>query len=102
MINNHIDDLFTLSYLTPLLFLDNDSNNYFDTKPLETDLVQNNTRIVDWHRNWNILLFKEAIKMKEIPPSLNSGLKASKDLQLFSNDSVSLKHSLFRVNNIDT
>ena len=83
MINNHIDDLFTLSYLTPLLFLDNDSNNYFDIKPLETDLVQNNTRIVDWHRNWNILLFKEAIKMKEIPPSLNSGLKASKDLQLF-------------------
>ena len=89
MINSHKDDcvgtknLFTLNHLTPLLFLDNDSNNYFDIKPLETALVRNNTRVVDCHRNWNMLLFKEAIKMKEIPPSLNSGLKTSKDLQLF-------------------
>ena len=29
------------------------------------------------------ILFKEAIKLKEIKPTLNTGLKASKELQLF-------------------
>ena len=42
-----------------------------------------NTRIIDCHKNWNVLLFKEAIKIKEIKPTLNTGLKASKELQLF-------------------
>ena len=40
-----------------------------------------NTQIIDRHKNWNILLFKEAIKIIEIKPSLNIGLKASKELQ---------------------
>ena len=42
-----------------------------------------NTRIIDRHKNWNILLFKEAIQIKEKKPILNTGLKASKELQLF-------------------
>ena len=40
-----------------------------------------NTQIIDRHKNWNILLFKEATKIIEIKPSLNIGLKASKKLQ---------------------
>ena len=42
-----------------------------------------NTRIIDRHKNWNILLFKEAIQIKEKKTILNTGLKASKELQLF-------------------
>ena len=42
-----------------------------------------NTRIIDRHKKWNALLFKEAMKIKEIKPALNTGLKASKELQLF-------------------
>ena len=31
-----------------------------------------NTRIIDRLKNWNVLLFKEAIKIKEIKPTLNT------------------------------
>ena len=41
-----------------------------------------NTRIIDRHKNWSVLLFK-AIKIKEIKPTLNTGLKVAKELQLF-------------------
>ena len=39
--------------------------------------------MIDRHKNWNIVLFKKALKIKELNPILNSGLKASKELQLF-------------------
>ena len=55
----------------------------FDFRAACINLVQDNTEIIDRHRNWNILLFKEALKIKELNPILNSGLKASKELQLF-------------------
>ena len=42
-----------------------------------------NTRIIDGHKNWNVLLFKEKIKIKEIKPTLNTGLKVAKELQLY-------------------
>ena len=42
-----------------------------------------NTQMIDCHKNWNVLLFKEAIKIKEIKPTLNAGLKASKELKPF-------------------
>ena len=48
------------------------------------NIVRNNTHIIDTSPNWNILSFKEALKIKEFLPSLNVGLKASKELQLFS------------------
>ena len=34
--------------------------------------------------NWNILVFKEAAKIKEKKSILNTGLKVSKELQLFT------------------
>ena len=54
-----------------------------DSKTSCINLVQMNTRIIDCLKNWNILLFKKAIKIKEKKLILNTGLKASKELQLF-------------------
>ena len=55
----------------------------FDLRTTCINLVQDNTEIIGKHKNWNILLFKEVLKIKELNPILNSGLKASKELQLF-------------------
>ena len=52
----------------------------FDFRTARINLVQDNTETIDRHKNWNILLFKEALKHKELNPILNSGLKASKEL----------------------
>ena len=50
---------------------------------ININIVQNNVGIIDSHRNWNVLLCKEAIKIKELKPLLNNSLKASKELDLF-------------------
>ena len=54
-----------------------------DHHDININIVKGNVRIIDCHRNWNILLYKEAIKIKELKPLLNIGLKASKELDLF-------------------
>ena len=66
--------LFHLSHLTPSLFSDNNSKSDIDTKSLKTDLVRNNTFIIDHQRILNILVFKVAIKILEMQPSLNCDL----------------------------
>ena len=71
------------TYVTPTLLTNNIINDEFDLRSSRVNLVQINTRIIDPHKNWNVLLFKEAIKIKEIKPTLNTGLKAPKELQLF-------------------
>ena len=48
------------------------------------DLVVNNTKVIDSARNWNLLLYKEALHIKRRKCVLNNGLKASKELQLFN------------------
>ena len=48
------------------------------------NVVQNNTMVLDYDDNWNLLLYKEAFHIKRQLPSLNNGLKSSKDLYLFS------------------
>ena len=47
------------------------------------NLVIDNTNLINRHKSFNILLFKEAMKINERKPTLNTGLKASKELQLF-------------------
>ena len=54
--------------MSPLLFSDTwfsdaGSDNH---RALRIELVQNNTTIIDRHNNWNILLFKEALKIKNL------------------------------------
>ena len=52
-------------------------------RDININIVKDNVQIIDSHRNWNVLLYKEAIKIKELEPLLNIGLKASKYLDLF-------------------
>ena len=86
---NHLNEcisvphMFEIGKLTPSLLTNNVMDDEFDLRSSRVNLVQMSTRIIDRHKNWNILLFKEAIKIKEIKPTLNTGLKASKELQLF-------------------
>ena len=37
----------------------------FDFRTACINLAQDNSKIIDRHKYWNILLFKEAIKIKE-------------------------------------
>ena len=68
---NHIIDMFNI--------LDNNVNY----KTFNISQIRDNTTILERADNWNILLFKEALMIKRHKPSLNCGLKASKELQLF-------------------
>ena len=64
-------------FASSLLFQKSDK---FDLTTAHIKLVQ---EITEWYKNWNILLFKEVLKTKELNPILSSGLKTSKELQLF-------------------
>ena len=75
--------MFEIGKLSSSLLTNNTIDDKFDLRLSRVNFVQMNTRIIDRHKNWNVLLFKEAIKIKEIKPTLNTGLKASKELQLF-------------------
>ena len=54
-----------------------------DHYDININIIKNNVQIIDSYSNWNVLLCKEAIKIKELKPLLNIGLKASKELDLF-------------------
>ena len=56
---NGVQHMFNIAKLTPSLFSDSILDEVQDP-----NLVQINTRTVDRHNNWNIFLFKEAIKIK--------------------------------------
>ena len=45
--------------------------------------LQEQIKILDYDRNWNQLLYKEALNIERKNPSLNKGLKASRQLKLF-------------------
>ena len=57
--------------------------NDVDVNDFKLNLVRENTSIIDQCNNWNVLLFKEAFHIKEKNPSLNNGVKASRDFKLF-------------------
>ena len=67
----HIVDLFNVN------------NHDVNSSKLDTNQIRGNTIVLDKADNWNELLFKEALLIKSHKPSLNTGLKASKELQLF-------------------
>ena len=72
--------MFNITKLTPSFFSDSIIDDVKDLRTSRIYLVQMNTRIIDRLENWNILLFKEAIKIKEKKPISNTGLKVSKEL----------------------
>ena len=68
---NHLNEfngaqhMFDIGKLTPSLFTNNLIDHELDLRSTRINLVQMNTQITDRHKNWNILLFKEAIKIKK-------------------------------------
>ena len=78
-----VQHMFEIGKLTPSLPTNNIIDDDFDLRSSRINLTQINTRIIDRHKNWNVLLFKEKSKIKETKPTLNTVLKASKELQLF-------------------
>ena len=83
-IRTHIDTCEGVQYL-------NNISNMFSERSLthneirasHISIVQSNVKIIDRDDNWNLLLLKEALHIKQLNPILNHGLMASKELSLF-------------------
>ena len=75
--------MFDITKLPPSLLSDSIVDDVQNPRTSYINLVQMNTRIINCHKNWNILPFKEAIKIKEKNLILNTSLKTSMELQLF-------------------
>ena len=45
--------------------------------------VHGNVEVIDWNDNWSGLQFLEAYYIKNLKPTINEALKASRDLELF-------------------
>ena len=82
-----VQHLFNIVSLHSSLFTSSapiQNSDKFDLGAARINLVQDNTEVINRHRNWNILLFKEALKIKDLNLILNFGLKTSaSELQLF-------------------
>ena len=65
------------------MFSDDDNIGSNGNRNTCINLVIDTTKIIDRYKNFNILLFKEAKEINEIKPTLNTGLKVFKELQLF-------------------
>ena len=85
VVYNHINNCDGVKYLVNLLNIDQvqTERDKFDKKIYSVATVKENISIIDKARRWDILLFKEALHIKEENPTLNNGLKASKELKLF-------------------
>ena len=59
---NGIQHMFNTTKLAPSLFSYSITDDVQDLRTSRINLVQMNIRIIDRHKNWNTLLFKEAIK----------------------------------------
>ena len=78
---NHISDYANYQYLKSLYCIGNKS---FDAYMYDVNSTQENKNIADSARNWYTLFIKQTLHIKLKKPILNSGLKASKELQLFN------------------
>ena len=54
-----------------------------DVRQLQVNTVQSNIKVIGRSDNWQTLAFLETLAIKDRKPSLNSGLKAAKELSLF-------------------
>ena len=61
----------------------NVNNHDLNCNNFDINQIISNTIALEKADNWSKLLFKEALLIKSHKPSLNAGLKASKELQLF-------------------
>ena len=67
----NVEHLFSINNL-----ILNDVNSH----EFRLNLVSHNTRIIYQSNNWNVLLFREAFRVKEKCPILNNGVKASREM----------------------
>ena len=79
VIYDHIKNCSYYSYIENLFRFDNDS---FHKALFSIHSVWSNTKIIESAFDWNILLIKEALLIKQKMPKLNNSLKASKELKL--------------------
>ena len=77
----HIQDLYNLS---DIFTNENISSTTVINKEFFAQTVCDNTNIIDRDDNWNLLLYKEAYHIKRLTPFLDNGLKATRELRLFS------------------
>ena len=78
---DHISNCSYYSYTENLFRFNNDS---FNKALFSINSVQSNTKVIDSAHDWNILLIKETLLIKQKMPKSNNGLKVSKDLKLFN------------------
>ena len=78
---NHISDCANYQYIKNAYGIVNKS---FDVNKYDVNSIQENTNIIDSAKNWDTLMIKEALHIKLKKRVFNSGLKASKKLQLFN------------------
>ena len=85
---SHIADLFKID------------TNSFNSNQFNVSQIRDTTIILDRVNNWNVLLFKEALMIKRHRATLNCGLMASKELQLFwLNFNDFFQHPIYSFNN---
>ena len=80
----HLMNCLEFDYITKQLHYGISNLSPNDKRNYVIECVSNNTDIIDTSLNWNILLIKEALYIKRMKPMLNNGLKASRELFLFS------------------
>ena len=56
--------------------------------------MQDNTEIFDRHKNWNIILFKEALKTRKLNSIPKSGWKVLINIQLITRLAVNFEQEL--------
>ena len=83
VVQNHVNTCDGVN-LVDLLNIDHvqTERDNFDKKVCSIATIKENS-IIDRARWWEILLFKEALHIKEKNPTLVNGLKTSKELKLF-------------------
>ena len=85
VVYNHINNCDEVNYIVDLLNIDQVQidRDKFDKKIYSIAAVKENITIIDTARRWDILLFKEALYIKEKNPAPKNGLKAFKESKLF-------------------
>ena len=83
-IYDHLLNCEELRYMTNLLHHGIGKLTKAETRDYYLNCIVNNIKVIDTASNWNILLLKEALHIKRKSPFLNHGLKASRELFLFS------------------
>ena len=78
-INQHLNNCADYHHIRGLHAI----NETLDLKEFYMNTVRNNVCILAKAHNWQTLLFLEALYIKDQSPQLNTGLKATKQLQLF-------------------